>query len=106
LETPKIIGETKIYSTGDIRCKGKGKTGKVRRLQIDEDAVFAIKKWLQIRGDDNCEFLFRESRATSMIVEQGKDIKTAQKLLGHLSSTTTEIYVIREDKDDSDEAFT
>jgi len=143
LEKPKLIGETKIYSTSELRCKGRGKTGKVRRLQIDEDSMTAIKKWLKVRGEDSCEFLFvskdkkevkqislerfniwcsglftkivgrrvhphlfRESRVTSMIVEQGKDIKIAQKLLGHLSAQTTEIYLIREDEDDSDEAFT
>jgi len=142
-EEPKTIGDTKIYSTGEIRCKGKGKTGKIRKLQIDEDAMNSVKKWLEIRGKDNCDFLFvskkgssisqipirtfnlwctnmfepivgrrvhphlfRESRATSMVVEQGKDIKIAQKLLGHNSSTTTEIYVVRDDEDDSDEAFT
>jgi site-specific recombinase XerC len=142
-EEPKLIGTTKIYSTGDIRCKGRGKTGKIRRLQIDEAAMNSIKKWMEIRGEDSCEYLFvsrngnkakqisletfnnwcatlfeeivgrrvhphlfRESRATSMVVEQNKDIKIAQKLLGHNSSVTTEIYVVREDKDDSDEAFT
>ena len=140
---PKIVGIVKIYSTSDIRCKGRGKAGKVRRLQIDEDAMLSIRKWLEVRGDDDCPYLFvskvgdtakqisletfnawcsglfegivgrrvhphlfRESRATSMVVEDGKDIKIAQKLLGHNSSTTTEIYVIRDDKDDSDEAFT
>jgi len=143
LQEPKLIGETKIYFTEELRCKGRGKIGKVRRLQIDEDSVTSIKKWLEIRGDDSCEFLFisknngetkqisletfngwcanlfteivgrrihphlfRESRVTSMVVEQGKDIKIAQKLLGHLSSQTTEVYLIREDKDDSDDAFT
>jgi len=142
-EEPKTIGDTKIYSTGELRCKGKGKTGKIRKLQIDEDAMNSVKKWLEIRGKDECDFLFvskkgnsvnqipirtfnlwcnnifepivgrrvhphlfRESRATSMVVEQGKDIKIAQKLLGHNSSTTTEIYVVRDDEDDSDEAFT
>jgi site-specific recombinase XerD len=142
-EEPKLIGETKIYSTGEIRCKGRGVIGKVRKLQIDEDSMNSIIKWLEIRGEDSCKFLFiaknngeakqisletfngwcanlfteivgrrvhphlfRESRATSMVVEQKKDIKIAQKLLGHLSSVTTETYVIRDDKDDSDDAFT
>lgn len=49
--------------------------------------------------------LIRESRATTMVVENGKDIKSAQSLLGHKSSTTTEIYVIRKDEDDADDAF-
>jgi len=50
--------------------------------------------------------LIRETRATTLVVEQGKDIKAAQKLLDHQSSTTTEIYVIRKDENDADEAFT
>jgi integrase len=140
---PKIVGESKIYQTHDIRCKGKGVAGKIRKLQMDEIAVDAIRKWLSARGDDNCPYVFvaksgdeyrqispealnrwcssifekivgrrvhphqiRETRATTMVMEQGKDIKIAQKLLGHNSSLTTEIYIIRKDENDSDEAFT
>jgi len=135
--------ETKVakyYITHDIRCKGKGKTGKIRKLQFSEDAMDAIKKWLEVRGEDDCPYVFvsryrvikqvdestfntwcegfskivgrrvhphqmREKRATDMVVVEGKDIKAAQKLLGHMSSETTNIYVIRDDMDDSDEAF-
>lgn len=134
--------EIKTYFTHPIRCKGKGKTGKVRKLQFDEVAMNAIKKWLEVRGEDGCEHVFvsksngeykqigettfnnwsnlyfekivgrrfhphllRETRATTLVVEQGKDIKAAQKLLDHKSSTTTEIYVIRKDENDADEAF-
>lgn len=143
---PKIIstenGDVKTYSTHPIRCKGKGFLGKVRKLQFDESAMESIKKWLSIRGDDDCKYVFalksngeyyqvgettfnswannyiepiigrrfhphllRETRATTLVVEQGKDIKTAQKLLDHKSSTTTEIYVIRKDEEDADDAF-
>lgn len=138
----KKFVEIKTYLTHPIRCKGRGITGKIRKLQFDQSAMDAIKKWLEIRGDDNCEYvfvtkngssvsqvppekfnlwcknifekivgrrihphLFRESRATTLVVEQRKDIKVAQKLLGHQSSTTTELYVIRDDEDASDEAF-
>jgi integrase len=130
------------YLSHSLRCKGRGKAGKVRKLQFDERAMNALKKWLDKRGNDDCPYvfvskekekyrqvapetlngwcknyfepivgrrvhphLFRETRATSMVVEQGKDIKTAQKLLGHLSSTTTETYIIRKDEDASDDAF-
>jgi integrase len=135
-------GSTKVYLTHPLRCKGKGKEGKVRKLNFDDVAMLAIKKWLDVRGEDDCPYvfvsmhggvkqsaentfnswadtyfspivgrrvhphLFRESRATTMVVEQNKDIKSAQKLLGHTSSQTTEIYVIRKDEDNSDEAFT
>jgi integrase len=49
--------------------------------------------------------LFRESRATNLVVHSGKDLEVARRLLGHESSDTTKIYVIREDTDDADEAF-
>ena len=130
------------YLTHNIRCKGAGKTGKIRRLQFDQQTMDYIKLWIKHRGEDDCEYVFvakendkyhrvsentfnlwgknyvepiigrrfhphllRESRATTLTVEQGKDIGVAQKLLGHLSSMTTEIYVIKPDRDDSDGAF-
>lgn len=49
--------------------------------------------------------LFRSSRATNAVIEDGKDIKAVQKLLGHNSSQTTEIYVVRDDVDDDDDLF-
>ena len=49
--------------------------------------------------------LFRSSRATNAVIEEGKDIKSVQKLLGHESSQTTEIYVVRDDSDDLDDLF-
>jgi site-specific recombinase XerD len=139
----KVIVKSRSYFTHDIRCKGRGKAGKVRKLQFDQDAMDAIIKWLSVRGNDECPYvfvtkhpgcinqvapetlngwcsgmfgdivgrrvhphLFRETRATSLVMEQGKDIKVVQKLLGHQSSATSEIYVIRKDSDASDEAFT
>jgi integrase len=129
------------YQTHEIRCKGKGKVGKVRKLQLDQEAMDAIKKWLEIRGEDDCPFIFishydkkinqvspqtfnrwcmefgeiigrrvhphqmREQRATDLVVGEGKDIKKAQKLLGHEQSSTTEIYVIRNEDEDIDDVF-
>lgn len=49
--------------------------------------------------------LLRSSRATIAVVEEGKDIKSVQKLLGHQDSSTTEIYIVRDDTDDEDELF-
>jgi site-specific recombinase XerD len=49
--------------------------------------------------------LFRSSRATNAVIEEGKDIKSVQTLLGHNSSQTTEIYVVRDDSDDDDDLF-
>jgi integrase len=131
------------YLTHEIRCKGRGREGKRRKLQFSEDAMVAIKKWLEIRGEDDCEYVFvtktksgkvsqisastfnywcseiftkivgrrvhphqlRSTRATHLVAISGKDIKSAQKLLGHESSDTTELYVIKEGDDDIDDAF-
>jgi site-specific recombinase XerD len=49
--------------------------------------------------------LFRSSRATNAVIEEGKDITKVQKLLGHESSQTTEIYVVRDDSDDLDDLY-
>ena len=49
---------------------------------------------------------FRSARASHLVVEEGKSIETAQKLLGHESSeTTAKHYVIRDDWDDAFDAF-
>lgn len=132
------------YKTHKIRCKGRSVVGKVRQLQFSEDAMAALKKWIEVRGEDDCPYMFiskhsdgsinqinesgfndwcsglltklvgrrvhphllRESRATNIVVEEGKSVETAQKLLGHESSETTiKHYVIRDDTDDADEAF-
>ena len=139
----EIVKQVSYYVTHKIRCKGRGKEGKVRVFQFDEDSMNAIKQWLDVRGQDDCPYVFvsktkdgktknlnpatlnlwsktvfekilgrrfhphilRESRATSLVVEQGRDIKVVQMLLGHESSLTSEGYVIRDDKDMSNEAF-
>lgn len=138
--------EKSFYVTHQIRAKGKGVEGKVRRFAFDERAMNAIKKWVEHRKEqveiDDCEYVFvskrngkykqlsantfnlwckqfseilggrpvhphllRSSRATNAVIEEGKDIKAVQKLLGHESSQTTEIYVVRDDSDDLDELF-
>jgi integrase len=139
----KKIVQSKSFMTSPIRCKGKGKIGKVRNLQFDQEAMDAIKKWLEIRGEDDCPYVFvsihgdkikqmaletgnvwctdifteivgrrvfphqlRSSRATNLVMELGKDILVAQKLLGHNSPETTRLYVKRKDENMSDEAFT
>lgn len=131
-----------FYKTHEIRCKGAGDTGKVRRFTFGEPTMQALKKWVEVRGEDDCEFMFvtkhdgvvaqcsltafncwahdvfapiigrrcyphqfRSSRASQLVLEEGIDIKVAQKLLGHESVTTTEIYVVRDDTDDLDELY-
>lgn len=132
-----------FYRTHNIRTKGKGIEGNVRKLFFDENAMLAIKKWLVIRGDDDCPYVFvnktkngnvnqlssntfnywastvfseiigrhmfvhliRSTRATHLVVDDNKDIKTAQQVLGHADSSTTELYVVRDESDMADDAF-
>lgn len=135
--------ESVSYKTHEIRCKGRSSVGKVRHLQFGQDVMDALKKWLEVRGEDDCPYMFvvkqkngethqvgegtfndwcigeiseivgrrctphgfRRSRATNLVCHDHRSLETAQKLLGHESSETTQIYVIREDSDDADEAF-
>lgn len=136
---------SKQYHTHNIRCKGHSVVGKVRKLKFGDDAMHWLKKWLEVRGDDDCPYmfvvkqkdgetrqvgegvfndwcsglftqivgrrvhphLFRESRATNLVVYEHKSAEVAQKLLGHNDvSTTKNHYIIKSDEDDeSDEAF-
>ena len=132
----------KYYYSNPTCCKGRGKTGKVRKLVFSEETLDAIKKWLEIRGDDDCPYVFvsykdgnvkqiaettinkwatnvfspilgrrfhphilREAKATISVVEEGKNISAVQRLLGHESSSTTEIYVIADLDEELDELF-
>lgn len=134
--------QSAYYITHKIRCKGKGKTGKVRTFKLNKGTMLALQKWLDVRGDDDCKYMFvtkhggkinqvsestfnqwssglftkllgrrfhphilRESRATSLVVEDGKDIESARKLLGHESCETTQIYVVKDDEDDIDDLY-
>lgn len=46
------------YRTHPIRCKGPGQVGKVRQFLFGERTMEALKRWVEARGDDDCEFMF------------------------------------------------
>lgn len=141
---------SKFYLTHTIRCKGASVVGKQRKLKFNDEAMYWLKKWIEIRGEDDCPYmfvvkrkdkdtgetkikqvgegvfnnwckglfteivgrrvhphLFRESRATNLVVYEHKSPEVAQKLLGHNDvSTTKNHYIITDNADDeSDEAF-
>ena len=52
------IVDSLSYKTHKIRCKGRSKAGKVRQLQFGQEAMDAIKKWLDVRGEDDCPYVF------------------------------------------------
>jgi integrase len=47
-----------FYHTHLIRCKGKGKEGEIKNLKFDDRSMKAIKKWILVRGEDNCPYVF------------------------------------------------
>lgn len=53
----EIIKEIKYYLTPKIRCKGKGKTGKIRQLKFSDYSMNAFKEWVNERTDD-CPYMF------------------------------------------------
>lgn len=135
--------EKKYYLTHNVRTKGKGIEGLIRKLKFDDEAKDAIEKWLEVRGEDDCPYVFvnkskdgtvkqlttatfnywtaktfseiigrhmfvhliRSTRATHIVVDGNQDIKTAQDILGHKSSETTELYVVRDESNLADGAF-
>lgn len=54
--------EKNYYFTHPIRCKGRGREGKIRRFKFDERAMEAIKKWIDYRktlvDNDDCPYVF------------------------------------------------
>ena len=49
---------SKSYLTHTIRCKGASIVGKPRKLKFGEDAMFWLKKWVDVRGEDDCSYMF------------------------------------------------
>lgn len=52
------IATVKYYRSNKTRCKGRGETGKVRKLIFSQETLDAIKKWLEVRGEDDCPYVF------------------------------------------------
>lgn len=46
------------YQTHEIRAKGKGREGKVRKFKFSQEVMDALNKWIEVRGEDDCPFLF------------------------------------------------
>jgi site-specific recombinase XerD len=52
-------GEDKgYYMTGNVRGKGKGELGEQYPLLFDDKVKDYMKKWMDVRGEDDCEYLF------------------------------------------------
>lgn len=143
IKDPKTGDSKKFYMTHEIRAKGRGSEGKKRKFAFDDRAMLALRKWVEERGEDDCEYmfvtkrkngdthqlssstfnqwctdvfskilgrrvhphLFRSTRATHLVTVEGKNIESAQALLGHESSETTQIYVVKDADEDLDSVF-
>lgn len=53
-----ITKVAEYYCTPKLRCKGRGKTGKIRQLKFSDYSMDAFKKWIKVRGDDNLPEMF------------------------------------------------
>lgn len=49
--------EANYYLTPKIRCKGRGKSGKIRQLKFSDYSMDAFKEWVAER-DDDCPYMF------------------------------------------------
>jgi len=53
----EITLPVKKYKTNPIKCKGRKKDAP-KKLTFDEDTLDYMKKWLEIRGEDDCPYMF------------------------------------------------
>jgi integrase len=53
----KVPGKN-YYLSHEVRGKGRGKVGKKFKLVLGDRAMAAIQKWLEVRGEDDCPYLF------------------------------------------------
>lgn len=81
----------------------------ITKNSIKQVSPTAFNDWCdafsEIVGRHIHPHLLRSSRATIAVTEEGKDIKSVQKLLGHQDASTTEIYIVRDDTNADDELF-
>lgn len=103
------------YLTHNIRCKGRGEEGKVRKLFLNDQAMKYIKKWVEYRKEnydfDNSEFVFvhidkqkQEVRQLSagtfnLWCEKFSDIIDGKKIFPHLLRATASTNHILDGKD-------
>jgi integrase len=53
----EVQKEANYYMTPKLRCKGKGKSGKIRQLKFSDYSMDAFKAWIAER-DDDCLYMF------------------------------------------------
>ena len=77
----------------DIACCGYFFVNKLKHKLSDQSVRFMINRYAKLAGMEQhiTPHMFRHSFAT-LLLEQDVDIRYIQKMLGHSSISTTEIY--------------
>ena len=94
----KSQATSRYYLTNTIRCKGASIVGKQRRLKFGQDVMDAIKKWLEVRGDDDCPYVFVTRFKNGKVSQVGETVfnEWCSKLLTDLVGRRVHPHLFRE----------
>lgn len=96
LGNPEVLSALTAYQDTfreDITCCGYFFVNKLKHKLSDQSVRFMINRYAKLAGIEQhiTPHMFRHSFAT-LLLEQDVDIRYIQKMLGHSSISTTEIY--------------
>lgn len=74
VKDPKTGEEKGYYLTSEIRCKGRGQEGKKRKIPYSELSMDALKKWDEVRGEDDCPYMFVKKNKEGQTTQASADM--------------------------------